>query len=64
MLKILLLMNTLLSKLNISEREIVILHLVNDLTFKDISKILNRPLGSIAWQYNSALKKLRRFQYE
>ncbi|WP_197072306.1 RNA polymerase sigma factor [Clostridium culturomicium] len=57
-------MNTLLSKLNISEREIVILHLVNDLTFKDISKILNRPLGSIAWQYNSALKKLRRFQYE
>lgn len=59
-----LLMNTLLSNLNISEREIVILHLVNDLTFKDISKILNRPLGSVAWQYNSALKKLRRFQYE
>lgn len=59
-----LIMDTLLSNLKISEREVVILHLVNDLTFKDISKILNKPLGSVAWQYNSALKKLRRLNYE
>ena len=57
-------MDSLLSNLKVSEREIVILHLVNDLTFKDISKILNKPLGSVTWQYNSSLKKLRRFQYE
>lgn len=59
-----LLMDSLLSNLKVSEREIIILHLVNDLTFKDISKILNKPLGSVTWQYNSALKKLRRFHHE
>lgn len=59
-----LIMDTLLSNLKISEREVVVLHLINDLTFKDISKILKKPLGSVAWQYNSALKKLRRFKYE
>lgn len=59
-----LLMDTLLSKLKTAEREVIILHLLNDLTFKDISKILNKPLGSVAWTYNSALKKLRRFHNE
>lgn len=59
-----LLMASILSILNTTEREIVILHLINDLTFKDISKILNKPLGSVAWIYNSAIKKLRRFHHE
>lgn len=58
------LMDTILSKLNCSERQVVILHVISDLTFKDISKVLNKPLGTIAWQYKSALNKLRRFNYE
>lgn len=58
------LLNTVLSHLNSFERQVVILHLISDLTFKDISRVLNKPLGTVAWQYNSALKKLRRFNYE
>lgn len=55
-----LLVNDLFTKLKETEREIIILHLISDLTFKEISKTLNRPLGTVTWQYNSAIKKLRR----
>ncbi len=45
--------------LNGLEREIVILHIVNDMKFKDISIALEKPLGTILWLYNKAIKKLR-----
>lgn len=48
-----------LSKLENIETEIVSLHIINNLKFKEISKILNRPLGTILWIYNKAIKKLR-----
>lgn len=46
--------------LNDVELQIVILHVVDDMTHKEISKILKKPLGSITWAYNNAIKKLRR----
>ncbi len=42
------------------EFEILILHLVNDMTFDEISKHLSRPLGTILWSYNNSIKKLRK----
>ncbi len=41
------------------EREIVILHIVDDMKFKDIALSLDKPLGTVLWLYNKAIKKLR-----
>jgi len=41
-------------------REIVILHVINDLKFKDIAVIVNKPLGTVLWIYNKAIKALKR----
>ena len=42
------------------EFQIVIMHLVNDMTHKEIAKLLNKPLGTITWAYNNAIKKIRK----
>ena len=41
-------------------KEIVVLHTINDLKFKEISKIVNKPLGTVLWIYNKAIKELQR----
>ena len=41
-------------------REIVILHVINDLKFKDIAVIVDKPLGTVLWIYNKAIKALKR----
>ncbi len=41
------------------EREIVILHLIDDLKFKEIAKLKDQPLGTVLWKYNKAIKKLK-----
>ena len=48
--------------LNLSEleREIISLHLVSDLKFKEIAKILNKPLSTVLSKYNRAIKKLKK----
>ncbi len=40
------------------EKEVVILHVLGDLKHREISKLLNKPLGTITWTYNKAIKKL------
>ncbi len=42
------------------EFEIVILHVVNELTHKEIAKLKHKPLGTITWAYNNAIKKLKK----
>lgn len=44
---------------NDEEREIVVFHVLLDYKFKDIAKIMEKPLGTILWQYNKAIKKLK-----
>lgn len=39
--------------------EIFTLHVLSDLTFEEIAKIMKRPLGTILWSYNNSIKKLR-----
>lgn len=50
----------LLKDLDDISKEVVILHTINDLKFKDISKIINKPLGTVLWIYNKAIKELRK----
>ena len=42
------------------ELQVVVLHVLNDMTHKEISEILKKPLGTITWTYNNAIKKLRK----
>ena len=41
------------------ENEIVSLHLYGDLKFKEISKILELPMGTVLWRYRKAIHKMR-----
>ena len=41
-------------------KEIVILHVINELKFKEIVPIVNKPLGTVLWIYNKAMKTLKR----
>jgi RNA polymerase sigma factor (sigma-70 family) len=47
-----------LEKLKQSERQIVTLYLINDISQKDIARHLRLPLTTVKWRYRAALKKL------
>ncbi len=53
-----------LAMLNEKEREVIHLKVIADMTFKDIAELLDTPMGTITWRYQSAIKKLRRCGYE
>jgi len=48
-----------LKELNDGEKEIVIRHAVLDETHKSIAKTMGKPLGTVTWTYQNALKKIR-----
>ena len=50
----------LLKSLDPVSKEIVVLHTINDLKFKEIANIVNKPLGTVLWIYNKALKELKK----
>lgn len=41
------------------ELEIVILHVINQMTFKEIAILNNIPLGTVLWKYNKTIKYLK-----
>ena len=47
-----------------SEREVGHLKIMGDMTFQEIADILQTPLGTVAWRYREAIKKIRRCGYE
>lgn len=53
-----------MNRLNTDEREIINLKVMGDLTFKEIAKILQLPMGTVTWRYREAVSKLRRYGYE
>lgn len=53
-----------LDRLKPSEREIVHLKIIGDMTFEEISGMLEIPMGTVTWRYREAMKKLRRCGYE
>lgn len=42
------------------ERQIVFLYLITGMKHREIAQILGKPLGTILWKYNTALKKLKK----
>lgn len=53
-----------LDKLKENERQIINMKILGDMTFKDIAKVLQLPMGTVTWKYQNALHKLRRYGYE
>lgn len=51
--------NRLMKKLNQKEKEIVSLKVVCDLTFSQISKALNMPIGTVQWYYYKSINVLK-----
>jgi RNA polymerase sigma-70 factor (ECF subfamily) len=51
--------NRIMSKLNVQEQEIVSLKILSNLSFKEISQILNIPIGTVQWKYYKALHTLK-----
>lgn len=49
-----------MEKLAPGEKEIVDLKICGEFTFREISEITGRPVGTVAWAYNNAINKLRR----
>lgn len=46
-----------------SEQQIDHLKIAGELTFKEIGELLQIPIGTVTWKYQSAIKKLRRCGY-
>jgi RNA polymerase sigma-70 factor (ECF subfamily) len=46
--------------LNKNESQIVLMHTLGDISLKEIAAILEKPQGTIRWQYNNSLSKLRK----
>lgn len=53
-----------LSRLKPIYRQIVTMKALGDMTFKEISEALGIPMGTVTWNYQDAIKQLRRFGYE
>lgn len=54
------LLNEMLKTLDVREREIVTLYVIGGFKHHEIAKIVSRPLGTVLWLYNKAIKKLRK----
>lgn len=53
-----------LDTLKPSERQVVSLKVLGELTFKEIAQCMGIPMGTVTWKYQNAIKKLRRCGYE
>ena len=53
-----------LNTLKEPERIIVDMKILSEMTFQEISDILQVPMGTVTWRYREAIKKLRRYGYD
>lgn len=49
-----------LDALNQNQRQIVDMHIGMQMTLKEISEVLAMPMGTVAWNYRTAIEKLRK----
>ncbi|MBN2541133.1 MAG: RNA polymerase sigma factor [Bacilli bacterium] len=49
-----------LSVLSVVEKNIFLLHNVENLTHREIALILEKPLGTVTWTYQQAVQKMRK----
>lgn len=50
-----------LSILDQTERNVFLLHVIEDMKHKEIALVLNKPLGTITWVYQKAVRKMRKY---
>jgi len=50
-----------MKKLPYDEVEIVSFHVYGEMKFREISEMLQMPLGTVLWKYRTAVKKLRTY---
>jgi RNA polymerase sigma-70 factor, ECF subfamily len=48
--------------LNQDQRSVVLLKIVDNMKFKEIAKVLDKPLGTVLWIYQEALKVLKSYE--
>lgn len=48
-----------IKSLNDQQKEIVTLKVLGGLTHKEISSLIEKPIGTVQWLYNTAIKKLK-----
>ena len=53
------LIHEMMSKLNDTERQIVVMHALADLKHREIAAIIDKPLGTVTYTYQQAIKKLQ-----
>ncbi len=53
-----------LNVLTEEEKQIVIMHVFWGYKHKEIAKELSKPLGTVLWRYNGAIKKLKSYKEE
>lgn len=53
-----------LALLKESERRVVHMKIMGQMTFQEIADILEEPMGTVSWRYRQAIKTLRRCGYE
>ncbi len=51
----------LVKPLNDLEKQIVLLRAVDQMKFKDIAQIVDKPLGTVLWIYNKAINSLKSY---
>ena len=47
------------ARLPLSRRQVAALHLNGGLTFRQVAEIVEKPLGTVLWQYHKAIEQLR-----
>lgn len=51
-----------LDVLDSEQRTVVLLKIVDNMKFKDMARVLDKPLGTVIWVYHQALKVLRKYE--
>ncbi|MGC8815962.1 MAG: RNA polymerase sigma factor [bacterium] len=59
-----LILEKLFSNLNEQEKEILVLKIVDNLTFKEISIIKNMNINTVIWKFNQIIQKLQKVKKE
>jgi RNA polymerase sigma-70 factor (ECF subfamily) len=54
-----LMVREMLQYLDETERDIIIMHILGDMKHREIAEVLGKPIGTITWQYNEIIKKLK-----
>lgn len=52
-----LIVKDILNYLDEEEREVVVMHILGDMKHREIADVLKKPIGTITWIYNKAIKK-------